>query len=62
MTYTQNSVIRPATGFDAHASCASLTLYLNKGGTNRGPFLETECARRVRRVRFRRRDFAGGIL
>src|SRR5665647_1748618 len=34
----------------------------NKGGTNRGPFLETECARCVRRVRFRWRDLAGSIL
>jgi hypothetical protein len=36
--------------------------HFNKGGTCRGPYLETECARCVRRVRFRRRDLAGGIL
>ena len=36
--------------------------HINKGGTDRGPCLETECASGVRRVRFRRRDFAGCIL
>ena len=33
-----------------------------QGRRCRGPYLETECARRVRRVRFRRRDLTGGIL
>ena len=37
-------------------------VYINKGGSCRGPCLETECARCMRRVRFRRRDLAGGIL
>ncbi len=39
-----------------------ISLHLNKGGTCRGPYLETECARCMRRVRFRRRGLAGGIL
>ena len=36
--------------------------HINKGGTYRGPCLETECTGGVCRVRFRRRDFAGSIL
>ena len=51
-----------ATGFGALAFYASFSLHINKGGTCRGPCLEAECASGVRRVRFRRRDFAGGIL
>jgi hypothetical protein len=36
--------------------------HINKGGTCRGPCLETECARCVRRIRLRWRDLAGSIL
>lgn len=40
-----------------------LTLHhINKGGTCRGPCLETERARRMRRVCLRRRSFGGSIL
>ena len=42
--------------------CVLDSIHLNKGGTCRGPFLETECTGGVRRVCFRRRDFAGSIL
>jgi len=52
---------RHATHFEASAFSASLRPH-QQGRHCRGPYLETECARRVRRVRFRRRDLTGGIL
>ena len=52
---------RRATRFEASAFSASLRSH-QQGRHCRGPCLATECARCMRRVRFRRRDLAGGIL
>ena len=49
------------TGFGAGPICARFSSP-QQGRHCRGPYLENECARRVRRVRFRWRDLAGGIL
>ncbi len=42
--------------------CVLVFLHVNEGATCLGPDLEAQCRRRVRGVRIRRRDFAGGIL
>lgn len=42
--------------------CVLVFRHVNEGATCLGPDLEAECRRRVRGVRIRRRDFAGGIL
>ena len=53
---------RTATRFGGMMFFARLSATSTREGTCRGPNLETECAGCVRRVRFRRRGLAGGIL
>lgn len=53
------AIMQPASG---HRRFVLAFLHINKGGTNRGPYLETECAGGVRCVCFRRRDCLGSIL
>jgi hypothetical protein len=61
MARNANFACAGCNGFGALALYASLKLH-QQGRHCRGPCLEAECDSSVRRIRFRRRDLAGGIL
>lgn len=54
--------LREAQPASALRRCVLVFQHVNEGGTSLGSDLEAQCCRRMRGVRIRRRDFAGGIL